>query len=403
MPAVARNNFPEYLVLGPEQFKVIQESKHHNKIVLIGEAGCGKTFILLYMLYKNTSKHLSESDCKKVVFVIPEEKTELKSFVEKFVVDFCNPNYVYIQSFDSLKDFIFLQDIELILIDENYAAVFEYNFDQFSHVSAQIVVALGLVGGPSLALFSCGLPSGWTTFRLLSSYRTPFNISILCWKLRRLIYMAGSTLDLVDLNVALESCLKVNDEDSIQIKHIDCCSEIGQEIAERKEETLLVADDEYAFQSEFMNEYTNRVYVNLKEYEVLVRNLAFTGVQYKTVVILLMQSAEFTEFNISILTILYLSISRSIHRVILLTQNPESYKTLLTVTPEDLKVFGKPRRYRNVPKNDLFLSTNDEDFSERLIMTLLNENWSMLNSLIETFRLGPKASKRRRHTTCFPL
>ena len=390
MSAAARNNFPE-LVLGPEQLKVIQESEHHNRCVLVGEAGCGKTFILLYMLYKNTSKHLSEPDCQKVVFVIPEAKTGLKAFVEKFVEDFCNPNYVYIQALEQFCDINVPQDIKLILFDEIYPSIFD-NLNEFSHVSAKIVVAVRLVGGPLDAIFSCELPSGWTTFNLLSSYRNPYNISLLCWKLRRLIYMAGSTLGPVHLNVALESCLKVNDEDSIQIKHIDCYSEIGQEIAERKEETLLVADDEYAFQSEFMNEYTNRVYVNLKEYEVLVRNLAFTGVQYETVVILLMKSAELTEFNISLLTILYHSISRSTHRVILLTRYPESYKTLLAATPEDLKVFEKLRRYQNVPEEDLFLLTDDENFSEGLVLKILTENWSMLDSLIETFTLGPKAS-----------
>ena len=77
MPAAVRKEFPEFLVLGPEQLKVIQESKHYNKIVLHGGAGCGKTFILLYMLYKNTSKHLNESDCTNVVFVIPEKKPNL--------------------------------------------------------------------------------------------------------------------------------------------------------------------------------------------------------------------------------------------------------------------------------------------------------------------------------------
>ena len=143
MPEAVRINFPEFIVLGPEQLKVIYESKHYSTCVLVGEAGCGKTFILLYLLYKNTSKFLSESDCKMVVFVTPEGKTEFRAYVENFVREFCSRKYIYIQSFGSFCDFSITQDIELILFDEIYCTHIQHTLDEISHVSAKIVVALG--------------------------------------------------------------------------------------------------------------------------------------------------------------------------------------------------------------------------------------------------------------------
>ena len=197
--------------------------------------------------------------------------------------------------------------------------------------------------------------------------------------------------------MALDSSVKVNDEDSIQIKHINYCSAVGKEIAERKEETLLVADDEDAFKSEFMNEYTNRVYVNLMKFKFLVQNLAFTGVQYKTVVILFMKIPKL-QLMISFLTILYQSISRSTHRVILLVPDPEYYKTLLAATPVDLKVLEKLRRHQNVPEEDLLLLNRRVKRYEAVVLTVLTENWSMLDSLIRTFSSRPEAFLLRKDT-----
>ena len=197
--------------------------------------------------------------------------------------------------------------------------------------------------------------------------------------------------------MALDSSVKVNDEDSTQIKHINYCSEVGKEIAERKEETPLVADDEDAFKSEFMNEYTNRVYVNLMKFKFLVQNLAFTGVQYKTVVILFMKIPKL-QLMISFLTILYQSISRSTHRVILLVPDPEHYKTLLAATPVDLKVLEKLRRHQNVPEEDLLLLNRRVKRYEAVVLTVLTENWSMLDSLIRTFSSRPEAFLLRKDT-----
>ena len=392
---VARNNFPELLVLGPEQLKVIQESKHHDRILLVGGTGCGKTSILLYMLYKNTAKYLRENNCKMVVFVIPEKKTQLRLLVEVFVEEFCNPNYVYIQSFESFCDFSAPQAGKLILFDEIYTTLLSYSFDEFARVNAKIIVALGLMDGQPYETFPSSIPSEWTTFNLWYSYAIPPNISSLCRKLRQLIDRKLFFSHPIQLDMALNEVLKVNDEDSFQIKHIDCCSEIGKEIEERKETTLLVADDENAFKSEFLNEYTLRVHVNFSAYFFDVQALSFTGVRYAAVVILLTKS---THGNKGFLAKMYHSVSRSIHRVILLTPDPESYKTLLAATPVDLKVFDKLSRYQNVPREDLLLLTNEKEVCEALELTILTENWSMLDSLIETIQSRPEYSTIRKDT-----
>ena len=392
---VARNNFPELLVLGPEQLKVIQEIKHFKNSALLGEAGCGKTFILLYLLYQNTAKCLRENECRKVIFAIPKQKIELKAFVEKFVEDFCNRNYAHTHSLDSFRDNI-TQDSELILFDEIYDLGYAVSSAELFHASAKIVVAVGLGDGMHFSEMPFLFSSEWTTFNLRSSYRNPSNIFSLCRKLRQLEY---SKLDTHQLNMALDSSLKVNDEDSIQIKHIDYCSEVGTEIAERKEKTLFVADDENAFKSEFLNEYTLRVHVNSSDDKFSVQTLSFTGVQYKNVVILLMTCTNFIKETV--LTLLYHSISRSTHRVILLTPNPDFHKFLLAATPVDLKVFEKLRRHQNVPKEDLLLLTNRRECCEALVLTVLTENWSMLDSLIKTFSSRPEAFILREDTIRF--
>ena len=404
MPAAARNGFPELLVLGPEQLKVIQDSKRHDRCVLVGEAGCGKTLILLFMLYQNTSKHLSESQLKESVFVIPTQKTKLRVFVEKFVENYCNHDYVQIQSLESFDYFSNNRAGKLILFDEIYRSFLSDNLVKISHVRAKIVVALGLFDGKTFGLNPDKVFPKWTIFHLWSSYRNPYNISSLCKKIRLLNAKKWEFSKPVHFNATLDSSLKVNDVDSIQIKHTDYCSEIGKEIAERKEETLLVADDESAFKSEFLNEYTIRVYVDFSDIRVFVENLAFTGVQYETVVILLIRA---TEFEPAFWMFLYHSISRSTHRVILLTPDPEYFKTLLAATPVDLKVFEKLRRSQNVPKEDLLLLTDKNEYLEALELTILTENWSTLDFLIETFTSRPEASTIRNDTihillTAFP-
>ena len=276
-----------------------------------------------------------------------------------------------------------------------------------------MVVALGFFEGVPKVTYSNTLPSGWTLFHLLASYRNPSNISSLCKKLHRL---SQTSFDFTFM--ALDSSLKVNDEDSIQIKHIKYCSEVGKQIAARKEETLLVADDENAFKSEFSNDFIIRVEVNFSDDEdefrpgfydefvlrVLeehsanrhsVAKLAFAGVQYKTVVILLTKS---THGNECFLPKLHHSVSRSTHRVILLSPDPEYYKTLLAAAPADLKVLEKLRRNENVPKEDFLLLTNKEECLEALTMTIITGNCNMLESLIETFESRPEASTIRKET-----
>ena len=95
-------NFPSCLVLGPDQLVAV---KSNEKLVwLLGEAGSGKTTVLLAILYKNTGKHLSYLNLRNVYFVIPEVKTAFRKFVEWFVEEHCVAECVTILDLPSLKN-----------------------------------------------------------------------------------------------------------------------------------------------------------------------------------------------------------------------------------------------------------------------------------------------------------
>ena len=93
--------FPSCLVLGPDQLAAVESNE--KLVWLLGEAGSGKTTVLLAILYKNTGKHLSYLSLRNVYFVIPEEKTAFSKFVEWFVEEYCVAECVTILDLQSLN------------------------------------------------------------------------------------------------------------------------------------------------------------------------------------------------------------------------------------------------------------------------------------------------------------
>ena len=92
--------FPTDLVLGPEQLEAINSDKEIN--LLIGEAGSGKTTVLLAILFKYTGKHLKYCDLRKVVFIIPESKIAFTEYVEGFIKENCICDCVHLCNFSNL-------------------------------------------------------------------------------------------------------------------------------------------------------------------------------------------------------------------------------------------------------------------------------------------------------------
>ena len=87
-------HFPREIVLGPEQIKAINSER--RVILIMGEAGTGKTTVLLATLLKYTGKHVPENERKKVVFSIPYHKTTSKNDIVYFIEQFCFREWVEI-------------------------------------------------------------------------------------------------------------------------------------------------------------------------------------------------------------------------------------------------------------------------------------------------------------------
>ena len=87
-------HFPREIVLGPEQIEAINSER--RVVFLMGEAGTGKTTVLLATLFKYTGKHVTEEDRKKVVFSIPYHKKTFKNDIVSFVEQFCVREWVKI-------------------------------------------------------------------------------------------------------------------------------------------------------------------------------------------------------------------------------------------------------------------------------------------------------------------
>ena len=92
--------FPTDLVLGPEQLEAINSDKEIN--LLIGEAGSGKTTVLLAILFKYTGKHLKHRDLRKVIFIIPGTKVAFTKYVERFIKENCIPDCVHLCNLSNL-------------------------------------------------------------------------------------------------------------------------------------------------------------------------------------------------------------------------------------------------------------------------------------------------------------
>ena len=173
-------------MLGPDQLDIIREINRSTsgKFIICGEAGCGKSFVLLYLLYQHTAKGLSESQQKKVFFSIPSQKTEFRKFVKKFVENYCHDHLVHFREGDDTAD---VQECDLTLIDEIYD---DTPFTGFSNMfvpkwtrkcvsSVGFSIQFGQISAEFLKV-SDSLDANFKLFHLRKRYRNPANISMQC-------------------------------------------------------------------------------------------------------------------------------------------------------------------------------------------------------------------------------
>ena len=327
MPEQVRDKFPECLVLSKEQLAVI----HHKsrRIIIWGEVGCGKTLILLARLYKHTAKCLSqlpEPNYKKVLFVIPNEKSSFRAFVEKFIDDNCNRAYVSIEnSVGNIAERVSsINDLHLILIDEVYFVQLNIVFRQSAKVpNVNICAAVLLLNnwlGSSVA------KKEWTAFYLRKSYRCPVNIAIRCAKIRRKMFdETNSPIHVISrhgLGICLHYGVHVNNEQSVQMKSYKEDVMVECELPKKRfeeEDMLAVSFGSQISDWKALEGYTYHAFTHEDmEHSNVEKFQPFTGVQYHTVVCIFSPSKTWNRENKLLETFLYHSVSRTLRHILVI-------------------------------------------------------------------------------------
>ena len=174
-----RIHFPEELLLGPEQMKAINSEA--DVTFIVGEAGTGKTLVLLAVLFKYTGKHVSEKNLRQVVFCIPKNKIHFRKDVDLFIKKYCQEDWVQIR--ETFDGFLSCSD-NIYLMDEFYDSTDKKQF-LFASGTRMWVVA---VSTSSEALFNPFCIGSVETIYLRKVYRSDPLISKLCAKISRLVY-----------------------------------------------------------------------------------------------------------------------------------------------------------------------------------------------------------------------
>ena len=175
--------FPEELLLGPEQIKAINSEA--DITFIIGEAGTGKTLVLLAVLFKYTGKHVNEKKLRKVIFFIPKSKIHFRKDVEVFVKKYCQEDWVQIRQ--TINGFLSCSD-NIYLMDEFYDSI-DRKLPMMLRGARIWVVA---VSTSSEALFNPFFISSIEIFYLRKLYRSDPLISKLCAKISRLVDQKGT-------------------------------------------------------------------------------------------------------------------------------------------------------------------------------------------------------------------
>ena len=175
-------HFPRAIVLGPEQIEAINSES--RVVLLMGEAGTGKTTVLLATLFKYIGKHVSEKDRKKVVFSIPYHKKTFKNDILFFIKQFCVREWVEIVLGFDEERVCRNTGSTVYLFDE----IYDTNF--LSRILARGKIYAVVIPGEKMTFdLKCfHLPrSDLELIYFRKIYRTPAEISRCCVKLKRLL------------------------------------------------------------------------------------------------------------------------------------------------------------------------------------------------------------------------
>ena len=169
-------------MLGPEQIKAINSEK--RIVLLMGEAGTGKTTVLLATLFKYTGKHVVEEDRKKVMFSIPHHKKTLKNDIFSFIKHFCVRKWVEIVLGFDVERVCRNTGSTVYLFDEIYDTQF------VSRILMRGKIYAVVIPGEKMTFELKNFHSTRPDLELIyfrKIYRTPAEVSRCCVKLKRLL------------------------------------------------------------------------------------------------------------------------------------------------------------------------------------------------------------------------
>ena len=412
----ARDKYPECLVLGPKQQEIIDcVEKGSDRILIRGEAGCGKTLVLLAILFRHRGKclgNVGEKNYRKVMFAIPKQKKEFVDWVQRFVDDYCDSDRVILHLIESSAERLHAEKgVHLILVDEFNITDIAFIASFFKEVERQVKICVAsLLYRASLLQRRSGnekpleyLKKWWTSFFLQNSYRCPVNVQIRCAKIRRAIHQESSTsapiISHSPLSIGFQHGVNVIHEDAIKvIQYKEDLEEICKQIPAKQlkgEQMLAVLYGVEIENCNALNDYKQVKIEHDEFFQMCEDFLSFTGVEYHTVTFIVSPLKLFSngktkvvEREINIELCLYQSLSRALNRVFIICheENYEYFTNLLSLDQLDVRVFEKLRRKQKVAPEDLDLLISDEDKREALKILLITKSFDQFMDMKHIFK-----------------
>ena len=392
IPDELRKFFPQELVLGPEQLKAIRCKK--NRMILLGEPGCGKSFVLLAILFMHTAKckqNMKSSKFEKVLFSIPKRKTEFWDYVRNFIDKYCDKKFAKLVDLDDLRKES-NENVDLILVDESpfdpKKLGCETNFSQNVRIWWANVSAIEHYRIPESKNMDV-----WTVLYFGNAYRCPLNISLRYTKLRRTNFNPHfSRLKSFHGHPFRNCALHVIDENSIKIlKYRESILECGLPEKDLTKESILLVfiDDTDATSDQGFRKLESscvatfdHCFTYRHDCSHSVVSFPFTGVQYDRVVIVFgyQQSLKNQEEE----EILYHAVSRTLRRLVVLCPEPSVTRIARKLSSESLNsnIFMKLKTGGRLLKADFHFMT-EELMKEALDIFIISQDFQQLRQLID--------------------
>ena len=399
MPEEVRHLFPDCLVLGPQQLEIINSDR--NRILIVGDVGTGKSLVLLALLYKHTAKCLSILDnpgYQKVLFLVPKNRVEFRKYVERFITDYCNREYIFFPQDPGLVDqsFIPKNNIKIILLDETIddGDLFIRSKFNLSLIDQEIKIyrtALLTFHNSLFDTYHGKEQTAWSEFVLHQVYRCPVNVARRSSAIRRDVsFYPNRSLLLYTafFGLPLSYGVSVMQEDSIEVKEISSLEEIAHVIPGKrvKNEQMLAVVYRYKGTEQQLK-------IALESYECVADIddfKKFSGVQYPTVVFISARIEPEWLFDDTFFrqrklwkTKFFHVMNRTTGRLVIICHkdNYRFFNDLLSLNELDIRVFAKLRRKQRVDPKDYMLLQTREELMEFLKILLQTNNFKQYKEM----------------------